>query len=40
LTRSATDRGLFTEVPDQPIIPTLPETECLKGFLLGLMPGW
>lgn len=29
----------FTQAPDHPIIPTLPETEYLKGFLFELVPG-
>jgi 23S rRNA (cytosine1962-C5)-methyltransferase len=29
----------FSQAPDHPIIPTLPETEYLKGFLFELMPG-
>ena len=29
-----------TQRPDHPYIPTLPETEYLKGFLFEVMPGW
>ena len=29
----------FSQAPDHPIIPTLPETEYLKGFLFELVPG-
>jgi len=31
--------GTFSQAPDHPIIPTLPETEYLKGFLFELAPG-
>ena len=29
----------FSQAADHPIIPTLPETEYLKGFLFELTPG-
>lgn len=29
----------YSQAPDHPIVPTLPETEYLKGFLFELMPG-
>ncbi|HYR58613.1 MAG TPA: class I SAM-dependent rRNA methyltransferase [Chthoniobacteraceae bacterium] len=31
--------AIFTQAPDHPIIPTLPETEYLKGWLFELAPG-
>ena len=31
--------AIFSQAADHPIIPTLPETEYLKGFLFELMPG-
>jgi 23S rRNA (cytosine1962-C5)-methyltransferase len=29
----------FRQAPDHPVLPALPETEYLKGFLLEMMPG-
>jgi 23S rRNA (cytosine1962-C5)-methyltransferase len=31
--------AIYSQAPDHPIIPTLPETEYLKGFLFDLAPG-
>ena len=32
-------RAIYTQAPDHPIVPTLPETEYLKGYLFELAPG-
>ena len=37
--RSARQLRRFTQADDHPIVPTIPETEYLKGFLLEMMPG-
>ena len=37
--RSARLLRRFEQAPDHPILPTLPETEYFKGFLLEMMPG-
>jgi len=37
--RSARHLRRFEQAPDHPVLPTLPETEYLKGFLLETMPG-
>lgn len=37
--RSARKIQRFEQAPDHPVLPTLPETEYLKGFLLEMMPG-
>ena len=37
--RSARHLRRFEQAPDHPVLPTLPETEYLKGFLLEMMPG-
>ena len=29
----------YTQAPDHPVVPTLPETEYLQGYLLEAMPG-
>jgi 23S rRNA (cytosine1962-C5)-methyltransferase len=37
--RSARQIRRFEQAPDHPVLPTLPETEYFKGFLLEMMPG-
>ena len=37
--RSARRLHRFEQAPDHPIVPTIPETEYFKGFLLEMMPG-
>lgn len=37
--RSARRVRRFEQAPDHPILPTIPETEYLRGFLLEMMPG-
>jgi len=37
--RSARHLRRFEQAPDHPVLPTLPETEYFKGFLLEMMPG-
>ena len=37
--RSARKVRRFEQAPDHPVLPTLPETEYFKGFLLEMMPG-
>lgn len=37
--RSARKIRRFEQSPDHPVLPTLPETEYFKGFLLEMMPG-
>jgi 23S rRNA (cytosine1962-C5)-methyltransferase len=37
--RSARRLGRFEQAPDHPVLPTMPETEYLRGFLLEMMPG-
>src|ERR1700736_591195 len=37
--RSARKLRRFEQAPDHPVLPTLPETEYFKGFLLEIMPG-
>jgi 23S rRNA (cytosine1962-C5)-methyltransferase len=37
--RSARRLRRFEQAPDHPVLPTLPETEYFKGFLLEMMPG-
>lgn len=37
--RSARRLRRFEQAPDHPVVPTIPETEYLKGFLLEMMPG-
>jgi len=37
--RSARRIKRFEQAPDHPVLPTLPETEYFKGFLLEMMPG-
>ncbi|MEY2440570.1 MAG: rRNA (cytosine1962-C5)-methyltransferase, partial [Verrucomicrobiota bacterium] len=37
--RSARKIGRFSQPSDHPVVPTLPETEYLKGFLFEMMPG-
>ena len=37
--RSARRLRRFEQAPDYPVLPTLPETEYFKGFLLEMMPG-
>jgi 23S rRNA (cytosine1962-C5)-methyltransferase len=37
--RSARRIGRFEQAPDHPVLPTIPETEYLRGFLLEMMPG-
>jgi 23S rRNA (cytosine1962-C5)-methyltransferase len=37
--RSARKIRQFDQAPDHPVLPTLPETEYFKGFLLEMMPG-
>jgi 23S rRNA (cytosine1962-C5)-methyltransferase len=37
--RSARRLRRFEQAPDHPVLPTIPETEYFKGFLLEMMPG-
>ena len=37
--RSARRLQRFEQAPDHPVLPTIPETEYLRGFLLEMMPG-
>jgi 23S rRNA (cytosine1962-C5)-methyltransferase len=37
--RSARKIRQFDQAPDHPVLPTIPETEYFKGFLLEMMPG-
>jgi 23S rRNA (cytosine1962-C5)-methyltransferase len=37
--RSARRLRRFDQAPDHPVLPTIPETEYFKGFLLEMMPG-
>jgi len=37
--RSARRVRQFEQAPDHPVLPTIPETEYLRGFLLEMMPG-
>jgi 23S rRNA (cytosine1962-C5)-methyltransferase len=37
--RSARRLRLFEQAPDHPVLPTIPETEYFRGFLLEMMPG-
>ena len=37
--RSARQLRRFEQAPDHPVLPTIPETEYFKGFLLEMMPG-
>jgi 23S rRNA (cytosine1962-C5)-methyltransferase len=37
--RSARRVRRFEQAPDHPILPTIPETEYFRGFLLEMMPG-
>ena len=37
--RSARRLRRFEQAPDHPVVPTIPETEYFKGFLLEMMPG-
>jgi 23S rRNA (cytosine1962-C5)-methyltransferase len=37
--RSARRLRQFEQAPDHPVLPTIPETEYFKGFLLEMMPG-
>jgi len=37
--RSARRLRRFEQSPDHPVLPTLPESEYFKGFLLEMMPG-
>jgi 23S rRNA (cytosine1962-C5)-methyltransferase len=37
--RSARRLRRFEQTPDHPVVPTIPETEYFKGFLLEMMPG-
>jgi 23S rRNA (cytosine1962-C5)-methyltransferase len=37
--RSARQLRRFEQAPDHPIVPTIPETEYFRGFLLEMMPG-
>ncbi len=37
--RSARRVRRFEQAPDHPILPTIPETKYLRGFLLEMMPG-
>ncbi|CAN5460594.1 class I SAM-dependent rRNA methyltransferase [soil metagenome] len=38
--RTLRERARFRQRPDHPIIPTIPETEYLKGYLLEVVPSW
>jgi 23S rRNA (cytosine1962-C5)-methyltransferase len=37
--RSARRLRRFEQAPDHPVLPTIPETEYFRGFVLGMMPG-
>ena len=37
--RSVRQIGRFTQAADHPVVPTLPETEYLQGYLFEAMPG-
>jgi 23S rRNA (cytosine1962-C5)-methyltransferase len=37
--RSARKLRRLEQAPDHPVLPTIPETEYFKGFLLEMMPG-
>jgi 23S rRNA (cytosine1962-C5)-methyltransferase len=37
--RSARQLRRFEQAPDHPVLPTIPETEYVRGFLLEMMPG-
>ena len=37
--RSARRLQRFEQAPDHPVLPTIPETEYFRGFLLEMMPG-
>ena len=37
--RSARRLLRFEQAPDHPVLPTIPETEYFRGFLLEMMPG-
>jgi 23S rRNA (cytosine1962-C5)-methyltransferase len=37
--RSARQLRRFEQAPDHPVLPTIPETEYFRGFLLEMMPG-
>ncbi|SRR6266540_6615313 len=37
--RSARRLRRFDQAPDHPVLPTIPETEYFRGFLLEMMPG-
>jgi 23S rRNA (cytosine1962-C5)-methyltransferase len=37
--RSARRIGRFEQAPDHPVLPTIPETEYFRGFLLEMVPG-
>jgi 23S rRNA (cytosine1962-C5)-methyltransferase len=37
--RSARQLRRFEQAPDHPVVPTIPETEYFRGFLLEMMPG-
>jgi 23S rRNA (cytosine1962-C5)-methyltransferase len=37
--RSARRIGRFEQAPDHPVLPTIPQTEYFRGFLLEMMPG-
>jgi len=37
--RSARRFRRFEQAPDHPVLPTIPETEYFRGFLLEMMPG-
>ena len=37
--RSARLLCRFEQAPDHPVLPTIPETEYFRGFLLEMMPG-
>ena len=37
--RSARRVRQFEQAPDHPVLPTIPETEYFRGFLLEMMPG-
>ena len=37
--RSARRLRRFDQAPDHPVLPTIPETEYLRGFFLEMMPG-
>ena len=37
--RSARRLRRFEQAPDHPVLPTIPETEYFRGFLVEMMPG-